>query len=222
MTPILIWGASGHARVVADILRLEGRYAVAGFLDDIHPERRGETFCGAQVLGGREQLAVLRKQGVEAALIAVGDPGTRLKLAELACARGYRLVTAVHPRAVVAGDAVLGEGTVIVAGAIVNPGCWIGRNVILNTASSIDHDCVVEDGVHVAPGACLAGNVVVGRGAWVGIGAVVVERVRIGAASVIGAGAVVVRDLPEGVVAYGVPARVQRKRAGDDEEPGAH
>jgi len=204
---VAIWGASGHAQVVADILRLLGRYRIAGFIDDVTPGRRGETFCGARVLGGREQLDVLLRQGVRRLVLAFGDCGRRLALAELVRRRGFTLVTAVHPRAVVAGDVELGEGTVVAAGAVVNPAVRIGRVAIINTSASVDHGCLVADGAHIAPGAHLAARVSVGRGAWVGLGAAIKEGVSIGAGACIGAGAVVLKDVAPGMLAYGVPAR---------------
>ena len=208
---LVIWGTSGHASVVADILRLQGNYEIVGFIDDVNPERAGSKFGGADVLGGREKLDYLRREGMRHLIFGFGDCEGRLRLARLAREKGFRLATAIHPSAVVAADVVIGAGTVVAAGAVINPGATIGENVIVNTCASVDHDCRVEDGAHVCPGVRLAGNVVVGRAAWVGIGATVVDRARIGAAAIIGAGAVVVDDIPDGVVARGVPARVIKK-----------
>jgi UDP-N-acetylbacillosamine N-acetyltransferase len=221
VTPlVVIWGASGHARVVADIVRLANTFRIVGFLDDVMPTRAGEPFAGSKVLGGSEQLEKLREQGVYHLLIAFGDCEARLHTGERARTLGFELATAIHPRAIVAEDAVVGRGTVICAGAVVNPGAKLGALVIVNTGASVDHDCELGDGVHVAPGARLAGNVVVGRGATLGVGATVVNGVLIGERSLIGAGAVVVRSIGPGVVAYGVPARVIRtiatKRGGGD------
>jgi sugar O-acyltransferase (sialic acid O-acetyltransferase NeuD family) len=204
-----IWGASGHALVVADILRLSG-YEVLGYLDNLAPERRGEPFGGATVLGGSEQLAALRGAGVHLMAMGVGHNAARLALARQVREAGLTLLTAVHPRAILASDAGLGEGTVVAAGAVINPACRIGACVIINTAASVDHECRIGDGAHIAPGAHLAGLVEVGDGAFVGIGAAVKDRVRIGANALIGAGAVVLRDVPEGAVAYGNPARTVR------------
>jgi UDP-N-acetylbacillosamine N-acetyltransferase len=206
---IVIWGAGGHALVVADVARQAG-FQVHGFLDDTHARPDGTPLGGAQILGGREQLPSLRNQ-IKACVIAIGHCQARLELAGVAAAAGFQLATLVHPRAVVASDVRVGAGTVVCAGAVINPAAVIGENVIVNTSASVDHECVLEDGVHVSPGARLAGNVRVGRGAWIGLGAVVKEKVRVGAGVVIGAGAVVLRDVPDGVVAYGVPARVIRK-----------
>ena len=207
---LVIWGASGHALVVADIIRLRGDYEIVGFLDDVNPQRHGTEFCGAPVLGGQEQLDVLQRMGVKYLIFGFGDCEARLRLSKLVRAKGFCLATAIHPQAIVAADVQIGPGTVIAGGVVINPGSRIGENVIINTCTSVDHECVVEDGAHIGPGVHLGGKVVVGRAAWVGIGATVRDRVHIGAHSTIGAGAVVLDDIPDGVVAYGVPAKVVR------------
>ena len=207
--PVVVVGAGGHARVVADILRLTN-YTVSGFLDEINTDRWGHEFDGSRILGGLDQLATLRASGVSRAFIAVGDCRARLRLAEVAERAGFELPTLHHPKSVVASSVTIGTGSLIVAGAIVNPGARLGAQVIVNTAASVDHDCNIEHGVHVCPGARLAGGVFVGRGAWIGIGAIVRDGLRIGAGATIGAGSVVLEDVPANVVAYGVPAKVMR------------
>lgn len=208
---LVIWGASGHALVVADILRLGEQYDLVGFLDSVNPARRGEAFAGKTVLGGGEQLSELRRQGVDRLIVAVGDCQARLSLAAQAEEAGFSLAVAIHPRAIVAGDVTIGGGTVVAAACAINPGTRIGANVIVNTGATVDHECIVEDGVHLGPGVHLGGRVSVGRGTWLGIGATVSDRTRIGAGSVVGAGSLVLEDIPDGMVAYGVPARVVRE-----------
>lgn len=207
--PVVVVGAGGHARVVADILRLTG-YTVAGFLDEINTDRWGHEFDGGRILGGLDRLESQRASGVRCAFIAVGDCRARLRLAEIAERAGFELPVLQHPKSVVASSVTIGNGSLIVAGAVVNPGARLGAQVIVNTAASVDHDCYIEDGVHVCPGARLAGRVFAGRGAWIGIGAIVKEGLRIGAGSTIGAGSVVLEDVAPGVVAYGVPAKVMQ------------
>jgi sugar O-acyltransferase (sialic acid O-acetyltransferase NeuD family) len=210
MTPLVVWGAGGHARVVADIIRLGGKYEIVGFLDDVEPARHRTWFCGAQILGGQEQLGLLQSQGVRHALLAIGDCQTRQLLARIVRDAGFALATAVHPSAVVANDAHIAAGTVVAAGAVVAPGSTVGENVIINTCASVDHECAVAEAAHIGPGAHLGGRVTVGRGTWIGIGVSVIAGVRVGDGSVIGAGAVVVNDIPSAVVAFGVPAKVVR------------
>lgn len=208
-TRVVIWGASGHALVVADILRLTTGVDLVGFLDD-DPSRRGEAFGGMKILGGRRDLRAIQRDGAQKIVIGFGDCRARLAAVDLATQAGLELHTAVHPRAIVADTALVGAGTVVAAGAIIGVAARIGRVVIVNTAASVDHECVIDDGAHIGPGARLGGRVTVGRETWVGIGATVRDRITIGETSIIGAGAVVVRDIPARVVAYGVPASVRR------------
>jgi len=217
ITRIVIYGASGHARVVADVLMSDGIYEIAGFIDDVHPERHGTTFCGATVLGGREQIPLVYADGIRNSIVAVGDCTARLRLSARMRGDGFNLITAIHPKAVIARDVSIGNGTVVAGGAVINPGVQIDESVIINTSASIDHECRIEAGAHISPGARLAGRVSVGRGTWIGIGATIIDRVRIGAGVIIGAGAVVVNDIPDGVLAYGVPARVVRQITTDEQ-----
>jgi UDP-N-acetylbacillosamine N-acetyltransferase len=207
---VIIWGASGHALVVADILRLMGDYAIVGYLDGVSPHRKGEPFGGAVIIGGQEKLEALISSGVNNLALGVGDCEARIRLAGIALESGFNLITAMHPSAIVASTAHIGAGSVLCAGSVVSPEARLGLAVVVNTCASVDHECVIEDGVHISPGAHLAGRVTVGRGTAVGIGSVARDGIRIGEGCVIGAGTVIVNDLPDHVVAYGVPARVIR------------
>ena len=208
---IVIWGASGHALVVADIIALSGRYRIAGLLDDVNLDRHGQQFGGYPILGGREQLECLKGRGVGTIALGFGHCAGRLRIAGLVKSHGFSLATLVHPRATVASSATIGEGTVIAAGAVVNPLAVVKEHVIINTSASVDHECVIGEGAHICPGVHLAGAVVIGRAAWVGIGTAVSNNLTIGAGALVGAGSVVVKDIPEGVLAFGVPASVIRK-----------
>jgi sugar O-acyltransferase (sialic acid O-acetyltransferase NeuD family) len=205
---LLIYGASGHAKVVIDIVEQQGVYQIVGLLDDA-PERQEREFFGYRVLGGQE---ILDKHQRCSILIAVGDNEARKKLQERAKALGYTPVVATHPSARLARDVSIGPGTVIMAQVAINSGTVIGEGVIVNTGATIDHDCQIGDFAHISPGVNLAGNVTVGRLTQIGIGACAIPGVRIGERTLIGAGAAIVTDIPDGVVAVGVPARVIKER----------
>src|SRR5438094_7615239 len=130
---VLVWGAAGHAKVVADILR-QNAYTVCGFLDETTPDRRGEPFCGATVLGDANQLQKIYESGVRKAIVAFGANMRRLAVGELLEERGFELITAIHPSAVVALDALIGPGSMIAAGAVGGSGAGIGRCGSLNSA----------------------------------------------------------------------------------------
>ena len=208
--PLVVIGAGGHARVAADLATRAHHFVIAAFLDDVHPERMGSSFCGSTIVGDCRELERLWQAGVRHAFVAVGQNEARLRLALRARAAGFTLAVLRHPSAVCAADAAVGAGTMLAAGSIVAPAAVLGDQVIVNTAASVDHECTIGDGVHLGPGVRLGGAVTVGRAAWIGIGAVVRDRATIGAGAIVGAGAVVVDDVPEAMVAYGNPARVVR------------
>jgi sugar O-acyltransferase (sialic acid O-acetyltransferase NeuD family) len=206
---IFVYGAGGHAKVVAEILRLNG-HEVTGFIDNVNPERKGEAFYGATILGGEEVLEELLHQGVHSFIVGYGDNRLRCKTSHRLVEMGFTLVSALHPNAVCAADVSIGEGTVVASGAVVGPSSRIGRNAIVNTQASLDHDCVVGDGAHVGPGVIVTGVVEVGERVWIGAGAVIADHKIIAADAIVGAGAVVVKDVPEAVIVMGVPARIAR------------
>jgi len=208
---IVIWGASGQAKVVADIIRRVGEYEIAGFIDDINLERKDSEFCNSKILGGREVLNNLIKRKVRHIIIGFGDCVSRLKLSEEVLKLGFKLAKAVHPTACIAEDVVIGEGTVVAAGAVISPWSTIGRSVIINTGANVGHDCEIGDSAHIGPGVTLAGDVRIGKISWIGVGSVVRDKIRIGSNTMIGAGSLVLKDLPDNVIAYGTPAKIIRK-----------
>ncbi|HEX7832717.1 MAG TPA: acetyltransferase [Thermoanaerobaculia bacterium] len=201
---IIIVGAGGQGAIVADALLLARASTVLGFVDDTH-ER---PILDLPILGRIDALADIEHDAI---VVAIGDNAQRRAITEQLIARGETLVTAQHPFTSIATSAAIGAGSMISAGAIVTPRATIGRGVLLNTKASVDHDSVVGDFAHVSAGATVGAKCVIGAEAMIGLGASVSSGCRVGARSVIGAGAVVVRDIPDDVVAYGVPARVMRR-----------
>ena len=212
---LVIWGASGHALNVIDIVRLNHQFEVFGLIDDMEPDRAGDYFDGITILGGRDKLPSLLAEGINQMFLAFGDNAARLEIAELVIGLGFTLVTVIHPCAIVAQSVTIGAGTYVGAEVVIDPFTKIGANVIVNTAASVAHECVVEDGASVGPGVRMGGGARVGRGAQIGIGATLRDHISIGAGCVIGAGAVVVKDIPAGVMAYGVPARIIKEVVND-------
>lgn len=195
MNRLIIIGASGHGKVVADIAALNG-YEDIVFLDD---NKDMKECAGWPVIGKSTEAP-------EGELfVAVGNPKARKRLMELHIDKVQP--TLIHPKAVVAKDAEVGTGSVVMAGAVINPGARIGKGCIVNTCSSVDHDCVVEDFCHVSVGAHLSGTVMVGTGTWIGTGAIVSNNVNICGGCMIGAGAVVIEDIDEPGTYIGAPAR---------------
>ncbi len=210
---IVIIGASGHAKVIIDIVRQEGRFNIAGLLDQ--SKETGERVLGCPVLGKEENLPeLIKSHALVGAIIAIGDNSVRSNVADRIrkISPELQFVSAVHPRASIATDVSIGEGTVVMAGALIGPSASIGRFCILNTNCSLDHDCVLQDFASLAPRAATGGNCRIGEYSAICIGAVLVHGINIGEHSVVGAGSLVMKDLETFVVAYGTPAKVIRTR----------
>ena len=204
MSTLLIIGAGGHGKVVADTAGASGTWERIAFLDDGVPA--GSEVLGWPVIGAGVQLKELRDEFSEC-VVAIGNNALRWQLLQSALDAGFEVPVLVHPRACVSPSATMGAGTVVMAGAVVQADVRMGQGVIINTAASVDHDGDIGDACHICPGVHLGGGVRVGRESWIGIGSTVREGVRIGSNSVIGAAAGVIRDIPAGVTAVGVPAR---------------
>lgn len=196
---VLVVGGGGHAKVVVATLRAAG-HAVAGVLDDA-PGAGGRTVLGVPVLGPVGQLG----KHAGPAVLAIGSNRVRHRLAE--AYPEIEWLRVVHPAATVHTSVRVGEGTVVFAGAVLQPDAEIGRHVIINTGATVDHDSRLGDFVHVAPGSHLSGAVTVEEGGFLGVGASAAPGVTVGAWGTVGAGGVVIRDLPPNVTSVGVPAR---------------
>jgi len=193
MSKLIIIGAGGHGRVIADSTDMP-----IVFLDD---NKSSENIVGAFI-----DIDSMQEKS-DMVIVAIGNNTARIKLLDGLT----NVATVVHPTAVVSNSASVGAGTVIFANAVVNACANVGRGCIINTAATVDHDCILEDGVHISPGAHLGGNVVVGSLSWIGIGASVKHGITIGKNVIVGAGAVVVHDVSDGKTVVGVPAKEPKK-----------
>lgn len=217
-TPLIIIGSGGHAKVVIEIAKTSLIFDLVGLIDDYR--QVGEKTLKVPILGGLKDLPQIASNYSSELqfFIAIGDNYQRFlvyqKMLELipTC----RFASLIHPNAEISYSAKLSEGSVIMAGAILNSQAVVGSFCIINTRSSLDHDVEVQDFASIAPGATLGGNVKVGTFSAVGIGATIKHKVKIGSNSIIGAGAVVLKDIKDFVVAYGMPAAVIRTRAADE------
>ena len=204
---VVLLGAGGHAKVVIEILRMNGDCEIVGLLNRDVATR---SLDGISVLGDDSMLPQLRSEGVAHFLVTVGSIGhatPRRSLYEYARSLGMTAHSAIHPQTVISPSAKIGPGATITAGAVISTGAVLGENVIVNTGAIVEHDCAVADHAHVSTGARLCGGVHVGVECHIGAGATVRQQVSIGERAVVGAGAVVIRDVADGTTVTGVPAR---------------
>ena len=217
LTPLLLVGASGHARSLLALLHRHGGFQLVGLIDSFQPP--GILVHGLPILGGEADVPrICGSHGVRHFLVAIGDNARRQAMAERLQVRIPDLVfpTIVDPTAVIAADSQLGSGVVVMPQAHVGPGCVLKAGSLLNTQSSLDHDCSLGAFASLAPGSITGGGVRVGDRSFLGLGARVIHSVTIGRDTVIGAGSLVLQDFPDCSVAYGSPARLISSRRADE------
>ena len=197
MNRLIIAGAGGHGKVIADIAFQNG-YRDIVFLDD---NSNIKECAGFPIIGRTAEIVDLQGDKI----VAIGNANIREKLLD-----SIHAITLIHPKAVIARDVEMGEGTVVMAGVVINSGARLGRGCIINTSSSVDHDCKLNHFVHVAVGAHLSGTVCVGEKTWIGTGATISNNISICDECIIGAGAVVIKNIKEKGIYVGVPAKALR------------
>lgn len=210
MSCLLIIGAGGHGKVVADAAFEDGRWDRIAFLDDRY--KQINTVAKWPVLGNLLQVKDFLRDYPDL-IVAIGNNKRRVELLRLFLNLGFNLPVLVHPTAFISKSARLFPGTVICAKAAVNTGAVIGFGSIINTGATVDHDCLIGEGVHICPGVNLAGEVKVGNYSWVGIGAAVTQQITIGENVIVGAGSVIVRNIESNLKVHGVPGRVVNQNA---------
>jgi sugar O-acyltransferase (sialic acid O-acetyltransferase NeuD family) len=202
--PLYVIGAGGHGKVVISTLQ-ECGFFVDGVLDDDRT-KIGDNVLGVPVIGTIDSF-IARNERAKA-IFAVGNNHTRKMLSERLSSVPVEWISAVHPRAWVHPSVRIREGTVVFAGAVIQPESVLGSHCIVNTGALIDHDCLIGDFCHIAPGCRITGGVTVGEGTFLGAGSTVIPGKTIGAWSITGAGSTIIRDLPPEITAVGTPARI--------------
>lgn len=203
MKKVRIYGAGGHSQVIRKILELNETLVTDTF--DDRPESVHSAYNNSTIEGGvRNAMDSFPHKG-DPVIIAVGNNFQRAEIAQFLESTFEKVI---HPSSVIAKSAVIGEGTVVFAGAIIQPNTTVGKHVIVNTAASIDHDNIIGDYAHISPKAALCGHVEVGEGTHVGVGAVIIPKIKIGKWCTIGAGTVIIKDVPDYATVVGNPGRV--------------
>jgi UDP-perosamine 4-acetyltransferase len=210
--PVIIIGGGGHARVLISTLKTLRR-EIIGIL---HPDltMAGQLIEGIPVLGDDDKVLEYPTDEIEL-VNGIGSVSSTEKRKSIYTSfkhNGYSFARVIHPAATIAGDVRLMEGVQIMAGAVLQTGCDIGENAIINTGAVIDHDCTIGEHAHIAPGAVLSGGVSIGAMGHIGTAAIVIQGITIGEKTVVGAGSVVVHDIPAGITVVGVPARKTKQR----------
>lgn len=193
-----LYGASGHAKVIIDILKSNG-IQVEGLIDD-NPEIN--ELLGYKVYHNNDK-------NLSPMIISIGANSIRKSIADKI---NGEYGAAIDKTAIISHTATISEGSVIMQGSIIQADARIGKHCIVNTGASVDHDCIIEDYVHISPHATLCGNVTVEEGTWIGAGAIVKQGVKIGKWVIVGAGSVVINDIPDNVTVVGVPAKIIDKK----------
>jgi len=196
---IVLYGASGHCKVIIDAILSNNKFNITHIIDD---DSSIKMLCGYTVNHSSEFNFDIKNKY----FIAIGNNQVRKKIVNK-LPLNFEILT--HKNAYISlNDVFLGEGTIIMVNAIINPSVSIGKHCIINSGTIIEHDCKIEDFVHICPGASLAGGVEVGEGSMVGIGSTVIQGVKIGKWATIGAGTVIVEDVPDFAVVVGVPGKI--------------
>ncbi|MFJ7927798.1 acetyltransferase [Peribacillus sp. NPDC096448] len=207
MKNLLILGAGGHGKVVSEIALLSKGWDSIAFLDN---RKNIKNASGIPVIGEFDDYSLFINK-YKYAFVAIGDNKLRSLWIEILSREGFIIPVLVHPYSSISKTSILGEGTVVMAGAVINADTHIGKGCIINTSSTIDHDCRLSHGVHVSPGVNIGGTVTIGEYTWVCIGSSVINNISIGSNVVLAAGAIVNKNVPDNVLAAGVPATIKKQ-----------
>jgi sugar O-acyltransferase (sialic acid O-acetyltransferase NeuD family) len=217
MKKIIVFGASGHAKVVIDIIEKQKLYEIFGLIDSF--KIKNSLLYDYKVLGDESYLPELvNKNDIYGIIVAIGDNYTRRVIVNkvLALCPNLNFINAIHPNAYIGKNVILGLGNVFMPGVVINSNTCINNFCIVNTNASVGHDSTLNDFSSVSPGVKIGGNFNLGFGSGISIGTTVIENITIGENTIVGAGAVVTKNIPDFVVAYGNPAKIIRSRTEDE------
>mgnify|MGYP002718170076 CR=1 len=198
---LMIIGAGGHSKVALDIALLMKRWDQISFLDDL---KSGDVL-GYNIVGKISDMDQYKE--TYDFFVAIGNNEARESIYNQMSDIGLSIATIIHPKAVISKFSDVGQGSIIMAGSIINPNVNIGKGCIINTNSSVDHDCVIGDFVHISPGVAIGGTTTIGKSTWLGIGCSVINNINIASNAIIGAGSCVINDVTNSGVYIGIPAR---------------
>lgn len=202
---VTLYGASGHGKVIIDILK-SCSISIDYIVDD---NPKTEIILGIPIVKSDN----FDFHNLNNAIISIGNNKVRQSISQK---YDVNYVRAIHPNAIISKSAIIGDGSVVMAGAIINPDAIIGKHCIINTGAIVEHDCHIADFSHISPGVSLAGNVSIGIGAHLGIGSCVIQGIKIGKWSTIGAGAVIIKDVPDYAVVVGNPGKIIKYKQHDE------
>jgi len=212
MKNIIIFGTGGHSKVIVDIIEKQGKYNIVGFIDEYR--KKNTIILGYKVIGNDSTFKdIFFTYEVYGGIIGIGDNSMRAKIRDkvIKVIPNFNFVNCIHPKSTFGKDASLGEGNVVMAGAIINSSTRIENHCIINTNSSIDHDCIMLDFSSIAPNVTIGGNVKIGEYSAIGIGANIFHNVNVGCNCIIGGGSLVCRDTKENSIYYGSPSKFIRQ-----------
>ncbi len=195
-----LFGASGHAKVIMDIVNSSKQMVISGIFDDDELKTR---FMDIPFLGKYDDRNP--KLDSDEFLISIGDNMIRKKISKRI---KNNFFTVIDESSYLSKSALIGAGTAVMPNAVINANTQIGKHCIINTSCVVEHDCVLKDFIHVSPGVIITGNVKIGEGTHIGAGAIVVPNLKIGKWSTIGAGAVILDDIPDYAVVVGNPGSI--------------
>ncbi|WP_028043145.1 acetyltransferase [Candidatus Stoquefichus massiliensis] len=205
---MIIIGAGGHGKVVADIAK-KNQYEVIGFIDDNENKKKNGKY---DVIGTIKDIDMYLNSDDDKYsnlyfFVAIGNNQMREEISKLLMKKGIIQPTLIHPSAVIDDSVSIGEGTVVMANVVINADTNVGSACIINTSSSVDHDCIIEDYVHISPGVHIAGTVKVGKRTWIGIGTSIINNISLNEYVIIGAGSSVIKDIDDKGIYFGIPAK---------------